>query len=198
MATVSSSTAPSTTYLTSIDMKKVILILVCFSCSNEIIVHTDFDREVEIHRNSTYTWLDDKNIEARNNPFFYNELNDKRVKAAVSKQLTGKGYTFSGTGAELIVHYHIVIENRTAIQTDPYGYNYGLYWTRKEIDTYRYREGTLIIDFMDSRNCNLIWRGTATSILNNEEQITEATIDAAVSKIFASFPASAGKETLTP
>jgi hypothetical protein len=179
-------------------MKKILLVLVCVSCSNEIIVHTDFDRSVEIHRNSTYTWLDNKNIESRNNPFYYNELNDKRVKAAVDRELLSKGYLLSEKPAQLIVHYHIVIENRTSIQTDPYGYNYGLYWTRKQTDVYRYREGTLIVDFMDARNCDLIWRGSATSILDQEELITEGTINEGVAKIFKSFPASVSQDIITP
>ncbi|HWA33528.1 MAG TPA: DUF4136 domain-containing protein [Cyclobacteriaceae bacterium] len=179
-------------------MKKLILLtLVCFSCSRELIVRTDFDKSFEIHRNSTYSWLDNKNIEIRNNPLYYNELNDKRIKDAVNLELSNKGYTLTDNAAELIVHYHIVVENRTAIQTDPYGYNYGIYWTRGQTDVYRYREGTLAIDFMDARNRNLIWRGSATSIIDDDDQITEETINKAVAKIFMSFPVSVKKEIVT-
>lgn len=179
-------------------MKYATIIVICFitACSNEIQVHRDFDRSTEIHRRTTYSWLDKKEIESRNNPLVYNELNDKRIKNAVDVQLEKKGYRFKSEGSELIVHYHIVIDNKTAIYTDPQGYYYNNYWSMKRVDVYRYREGTLIIDFMDSRNCELIWRGWATSIMDNDE-ISETRIRHAIEKIFEQFPVSVSKEMAT-
>jgi hypothetical protein len=180
------------------EVKKILIVLICVSCAPEIVVHTDFDRSIEIHRNTSYAWLNKTGIESRNNPAYMNELTDKRVKTAVDRELSVKGYTRSGDAAQLIVHYHIMIENRTTVATDPYGYHYGSYWMRKRTDVFRYREGTLIIDFMDSRNCNLIWRGSATSVLDEDDMITEKTVNEAIAKIFKAFPFSAAREAVTP
>ncbi len=177
-------------------MKRFLILLICFSCSERIVVRRDFDKSVEIHRSSTYSWLEKKQMEDRNNPLVYNELNDKRVKQAVDEQLLAKGYQLKPEGSELIVHYHIVIDDKTAVYTDPYGYYYNNYWMMRRTDVYRYREGTLIIDFMDSRNCELIWRGWATSILQDDE-VSEAKIREAVQKIFQQFPESAVREAAT-
>jgi hypothetical protein len=138
-----------------------------------------------------------RQIESRNNPIFINELTDKRIKSAVENQLKEKGYVHSESSAQLILHYHIVVENKVSVRTEPLGYSYGRYWLDKELDTYRYNEGTLIIDFMDSRNCDLIWRGWAVSILN-QENISEELISKAVEEIFKKFPLSAAKEVTLP
>lgn len=182
-------------------MKKILALLPLLAlaaCSNELRVFTDFDRDVEIHRLTTYGWLDTKGIESRNNPVLLNELTDKRVKEAVERQINLKGYKPSPAFAEIILHYHIVVENKVSIRTEPYGYNYGRYWLNNEVDTYRYNEGTLIIDFMDSRNCNLLWRGWAVSVIDQQDRISEELINAAVEQIFQKFPMCANKEAQQP
>jgi hypothetical protein len=175
----------------------LIPLFLLFACSNEFRVYTDFDRNVSLQRLTTYDWLPVSQIESRNNPIFINELTDKRIKAAVESQLKEKGYTKVDGSGEMIVHYHIIVENRASIPTEPYGYTYGQYWLDKQFDTHRYDEGTLIIDFMDSRNCDLIWRGWAVSILD-EEAISEDLINRAVAEIFKKFPMSAAKEATMP
>ncbi len=83
-----------------------------FSCSNELRVYTDFDKEVSLQKLTNYDWLAVSQIESKNNPLFFNELTDKRIKTAVEAQLTAKGYVHS-VNAEMIVHYHIIVVNKT-------------------------------------------------------------------------------------
>lgn len=171
-----------------------VLLLPLAACSGQLQVSSDFDRDVEIHRFTTYTWLDAKAIEQRNDPLNYNELTDKRVKLAVDKQLKDKGYGLMPDSAQLIVHYHITVEDRVVIRPEPFGYSYGNYWTENRRSAVRYKEGTLIVDFMDSKNRNLIWRGWAVSVVNEDRMITEEMINHAVTKIFERFPSSIAKE----
>jgi hypothetical protein len=51
---------------------------------------------------------------------------------------------------------------------------------------------------MDSRNCDLIWRGWAVSVLDDDKLITEELVDRAVKEIFKTFPLSAAKEVTLP
>lgn len=163
-----------------------ILLLVIFaSCSDQITVRTDYDRSVKIAEFRTFNWLDKQGIEERNNPLYYNELNDKRIREAVIKQLTGKGYVQDSADPKLKVHYHIVIEDKTQVRSD----TYSPYWIKSERDVYTYREGTLIIDLMDARNEALLWRGWAISALSDKDQMSDELINEAVAKIFGKLPA---------
>lgn len=106
------------------DMKKLSLLIILFTllaCGPSLRIYTDYDRDVNIGKYTSYTWLNPKDIESKNNPLYYNELNDKRIKAAVEEELKTRGYHKSDSAAELVVHYHIVVENLTAVRTDPYG-----------------------------------------------------------------------------
>jgi Domain of unknown function (DUF4136) len=169
-------------------MKKILGIIclsMLLSCSDQITVRTDYDKSVKISTFTTFTWLDKEGIEERNNPLYYNELNDKRIRAAVVEQLTLKGYTQTSEAPKLKVHYHIVIEDKTQVRSD----TYSPYWIKTERDIYTYREGTLIIDLMDGKNEMLLWRGWAVSALSDANQMSDELIRNAVVKIFSKFPA---------
>lgn len=167
----------------------VVFLLVAMGCSPKATIYTDYDRDYNIREYITYAWADDKEIESRNNPLYYNELNDKRIKNAVNNQLKGKGYTLVSENPELLIHYHIVVEDRTEIRTDPYGY-YGPYWMRSRTYSYSYRQGTLIIDLMDAANKNLLWRGWAVSVIDDAYTTDQAEtlIYTAVADIFDRLP----------
>lgn len=176
----------------------LILIVLITGCSNEIIVRTDFDKSVSMQRLTEYSWLGQPDIESRNNPLYYNELNDKRIKEGVNKQLALKGYVLSENEPKMLIHYHIAIEERSVLRMDNLSYGYSRYWLDQREHLVRYSEGTLIIDFMDVTNCNLIWRGWATSILDDSRMMNEDLLQKAIDGIFKRFPDSAVKEAATP
>jgi uncharacterized lipoprotein len=77
-------------------MKKTLgflLIAALAACSDQITVRTDFDKSVKIASYNSFAWLDKEGIEERNNPLYYNELNDRRIREATVAQLNAKGYT---------------------------------------------------------------------------------------------------------
>jgi hypothetical protein len=168
-------------------MKKtlgILMIVALASCSDQITVRTDFDKSVKIATYGSFAWLDKEGIEERNNPLYYNELNDRRIREATVAQLTGKGYTLDPAAPRLKVHYHIVIEDKTQVRSD----TYSPYWIKSERDVYTYREGTLIIDLMDSQNEMLLWRGWAISALSDTDQMSDELIKEAVAKIIEKLP----------
>ncbi len=177
------------------DFDKLYLLVIAWlfvSCGTTSQVFTDYDRTANLNEYQTFGWQPTTNIEARNNPLYYNELNDKRIKTAIAKQLESRDYQFS-EDAEMVIHYHIILEDKTVMRTDPYGY-YGPYWMRTEVSVYEYREGTLIIDFMDADTNSLVWRGWITSFLKNSDPNNmEESIDKAVRMIFAEYPYRASK-----
>ncbi len=167
----------------------VVLAIILLSCSSQIVVRTDYDREINLRQYKSYNWLPTKDIESKNQPLYYNELTDKRIKKAVDLQLVGKSILKDSLTPSLRVHYHIIVDNRASIRPANYGYAYGQYWMRNQMDSYSYREGTLIIDLMDAKTNNLVWRGWASSVLNdNDIDLSETKITEAVFKILQQFP----------
>jgi hypothetical protein len=175
-------------------MKKIIAMVVTLAmlagCSPEIRVHTDHDPEYNLLTYKTFDWSQKTDIESGKNPLYYNELNDKRIKTAVGEQLTKRGYTQADENPDLILHYHIIINDRSVITPEPYGYYYSPYWMRMQTNVYQYTEGTLILDLMDAKTNSLVWRGWAVSAVDmvyTSEQVDHL-IKLAIAKIFRKFP----------
>lgn len=158
------------------------------SCGPTSQVFSDYDKSAHMTEYKTFGWETSLSIESRNNPLYYNELNDKRIKNAVAVQMESHLYKYS-EDPDLSIHYHIIIEDKTVMRTDPYGYYYGPYWMRSEVSIYEYQEGTLIIDLMDAKTDNLVWRGWITNFLKNRDpEKMEESINNAVRQIFAEYP----------
>jgi hypothetical protein len=179
-------------------MKCILLVTIAAllaSCSPQIRVYSDHDPDYQVRKFRTFDWGQKDNIEANMNPLHYNELNDKRIKAALLQELTSRGYSRGELNPDLIIHYHIIVDDQSIVTTEPYGYFYGPYWMRMRTNVYSYREGTLIIDLMDSKTNSLVWRGWATANLNTiTPDQTEEIINRAIAKIFKRFPHSVKNE----
>lgn len=173
-------------------MKRILILFmvaVLAGCSPQIRVFSDYDPDYDLWTYTTFDWGQKVNIEEGKNPLHYNELNDKRIKAAVQEQMTLRGYKLTSEAPDLILHYHIIVDNQSVVTTEPYGYRYGPYWMRMNTNVYSYREGTLILDLMDKKTQNLIWRGWAVTEINGiDPEKVDGLIKTAVFKIFKKFP----------
>lgn len=161
------------------------------ACSPQIRVFSDFDPAFDLRTFNTFDWQQSTNVEQGRNPLHYNELYDKRIKAAVRHELENRRYTFCDLAPELVIHYHVIVDDQSIVAADPFGDQYGPYWTNMRTTVQSYREGTLIIDVMDAATNNLIWRGWAVSEITNgyNGEETEKLISDVVSMIFRKFPA---------
>jgi hypothetical protein len=173
-------------------MKHVLLLsifAVLAGCSPQIGVFSDFDPEYDLSTYKTFDWGQKVKIEEGKNPLHYNELNDKRIKSAVLEQMTMRGYQLTSDNPDLLLHYHIIIDDKSVVKTDPYGYNYGPYWMQMETNVFIYREGTLILDLMEPKSQNLIWRGWAVLDIDQIDpgQLDEI-IKTTIARIFKKYP----------
>ncbi|MBT1686476.1 DUF4136 domain-containing protein [Dawidia soli] len=163
--------------------------LLLLACGPSITTYTDHDPAYDVSGFTTFGWSDKTDVEAGKNPLYYNELNDKRIKGAVEKELTSRGYIHSETHPDRLLHYHIVVDDESVLAPEPYGYFYGPYWMRARMHVYAYREGTLIIDMMDPQTKSLVWRSWATATLDmiSKDKVDDV-IARAVGKMFKGFP----------
>jgi hypothetical protein len=172
-------------------MKNLVSVVLLFAvgCSPQFQVYTDYDPQKDVRSFSKFRWLEVQNVEAGQNPIYYNELNDKRIKSAVADELKTAGYSFDKVNADFIVHYHIMVKDKGVVYTDDLGYCYGKYWMDEQTHLYQYSEGTIIIDIMDAKTNDLIWRGWAVSVLDYETaEGIHKVIKTSIDKIFVEFP----------
>ncbi len=180
-----------------IRLMQLVWVMIIGGCST-LEVQTDYSPTVKFSELRSYAWLDTSSEKFEGLPIIVSQL-DVRIKTVVDDALAGKGYVqVSETEADMLISYHVTTKDKTSvIYTDRYyGYNTG--WVRQgsyydpmqEPVVYDYKEGSLILDVVESKKKNLIWRGVATDELNfsRSPEQRQAKIKEAVEKMLDDFP----------
>jgi len=175
-------------------MKKILTVLfagaLLGSCGPSLRVFSDYDKSLNPGVYKSYSWADLKSIEQKgNDPRYINELTDKRIRNAVDRELAAAGITRVEGKGDMEFHYHIIIDNKTMTVTEPYGSRYSRYLENRRTSVYQYKEGTLLIDMMDAKTNEVVWRGGATDVITEAaSKDPEAAINYAVKEILKKSP----------
>lgn len=157
-------------------------------CSG-ISTDADWDSGYDFAGVSTYAWLE-KAPEGR-----LDGLVESRFYRIADEILASRGFRKTAAGeADVLATYHTGLQSRQ--QYDSYGYGAGSWWSgywngRLTATAVRsYTEATLLIDVVDRKRNQLVWRGSASKTLEDlgdpekrEEQLREA-----VERMLADFP----------
>ena len=121
---------------------------------------------------------------------------DDAARAAIVAQLAAKGLKQVDSGGDLWVAAHPRLSRETQVNTYNTGWGYGYGWygyggmattTVTQIPV-----GTLLIDLVDAKKKELVWRGVASDTLNTDPNRTaedrEKKLRAVASEMFAGYP----------
>ncbi len=147
---------------------------------------TDYKPGTDFAKYRTFSFKETENIR--------NTILVDRIKAAVTAQLTAKGLTQRDENPDLWVVTHPRLSKQTQINTYNTGWGYGWGWrggmgtttsTVEEIPV-----GTLVVDLVDAKANELVWRGTASDTLkeNATPEERDKNLNAAMAKLFENFP----------
>lgn len=171
-----------------------VLVLGCSSVS----VTTDYDHEVNFTTLKTYEWMtvskDALSTNATTN-MFQNSLVDKRFRNAVKSQLDAKGLTESSANPDFLIAYHSGTQDKVNVTN--YGYGYGRWGGYGGgVDVHQYTQGTIILDFVDAKSKQLVWRSVATGALADKPDpaTVEEKINGVVQQMLASYPPVSAKK----
>ena len=112
----------------------------------------------------------------------------EKLRFILEKAKVAKGITKAGRDKpDFLVAFHIGAQNKVDVTT--YGYRYGPRGRRwgRQVNVQRYKEGTLILDFVDDQSRQLVWRGTVVDAVYRPEDLGDK-LNAAVGKILGKYP----------
>jgi hypothetical protein len=140
------------------------LFVACFlpSCSS-ISVTDDYDNTVDFAKLRTWSWL----AGAESGSGAVVTLAESRIRAALENEMAERGYPHAPSGGSFLVSSHAVLEQRIEAGPEPYGYGWRSGYMGSNVMVYD--EGTLIVDFIDPKSKNMIWRGTASAVVDESD-----------------------------
>ena len=160
-------------------------------------VTNDFDHAVNFRAFKTWAWYPQQPKDAEGGPAKgYESFLDKRMRAAVTAEMTAKGLTEVAVNAapDIYVAYSARVEDKQQVSPYyngmgyPYGYGYGGYgYGRGYSPVTQYIAGTVVIDIVDARRKELAWRGTGQAQVN-QNTIDEVETHRIVNGILSTYP----------
>lgn len=163
--------------------------LILTSACSTWTVRTDWDAEAEFNQYSTFAWFErgDRGQRGRAQP---SPLVAKRVERRVVSTLTASGYREAPPRqADFLVTHHTAVREKVAVSH--LGYAYPRRWHRGwgwgATRVHHYREGSLVIDVIDRRNRELVWRGVAQGAFTSPNPSDEK-VQKVVERLLADFP----------
>jgi len=156
------------------------------ACAGKPTVNFAYDHAASFQGLKTYAWFDDPNFQMPGgNSIVDGQFVDKRVRAAVEKELGKQGYTKSESGeADIYVSYST--NPAGVVSQDKFG-RYA-WWSPTYVGGTKYRkEGSLVLDIRDKSH-KLVWRGFKQAILGTNPEALGRDIDDAVDDLLSKFP----------
>jgi len=116
---------------------------------------------------------------ADENPFMH-----KFIEESIETELQNVGFTKVTENPDVYVTYHGSVNTEVQLQSSSFGFSVGSYgmgpWggmsgvaagpthtTTREVQT---KKGTLVVDIVDAKEKQLVWRGTSSGILISDSQ----------------------------
>jgi hypothetical protein len=143
--------------------------LVLVGCAT-IQVSEDFDRRAPFTTYKTFDWMPApaKMPENARAAIDRNPLLGKRIQDITDEILADKGLTLAKESPDILINYYVGFRERIDITGWGYWYGprWGYYWPYLgPYDDYTYTQGTLVLDFVDAKTHELVWRGIADKAL---------------------------------
>lgn len=154
-------------------------------CSAVYDISYDYDRSANFTVLKTYNWLPVPENASMT------ELDIIRIKKAVNAELEAQDLRLTSHSPDFLIDAYIVTKDKVIARSWGYGnYPYLIYRGYGEGYFYQYEEGMFILDFVNPKSKNLIWRGAAKSDLDYAvtPEKRDKLINEAIHKILQNFP----------
>lgn len=158
---------------------------------------------VAVAAGSTYAWAPvDAAARGWADPRVANDIIQERLKTAVDTALAAKGFrqVSDPAQAQLLVAYHVGLQNQTETRVDTFGgggtacgfrgcvHGWGLYGPPSvDVSNINYTQGTVILDLMDRASGKLAWRATSEKRVDQNDA-TQAGLNAIFADMTKSLP----------
>jgi uncharacterized protein DUF4136 len=153
--------------------------------------HSDFTKSFPLQTLKTFEFKDQHRISR--DPLANNDIWANNVRDAIRKDLTDHGLVEATNGhPDFYVAFYVGLRDRYDVNALGYGmpvFHRGFAWwgwpRGYDVWAVPYTESTMIVDVIDARTNQLVWRGYDTDTLNtgNPEKTLDSAVDHVVSKL---------------
>lgn len=153
------------------------------SCGPTVKVAIDYDRSANFSAYKTFS------IYHLTTSLNVNELNAERIWNSIRKEMIKKGYKENDNNPDLVINVASLLKDRKYVSATGNG-PYRPYWGAGSatIQSYDYKDGSLLIHVTDAKKDRLVWEGKGNAEIKKQPKNPDEAINEAVTKIMNAFP----------
>ena len=165
-------------------MLPFLLVIILAGCAS-VKVSSDYDSKADFSKFKTF------NFSKEVDKVTLNDLNRRRLKDAITKEMQAKGFQIAES-PDILVNAFVKGKTKysATANTNYYGgmYYRGFGMSNTYVDVNKSIEGTLFIDVIDVQQKTMVWEGIAEGLVNPRTETREDQINNVVGMIFKNFP----------
>ena len=142
-------------------------------------VNAEFDPEFDFSAYSSYAWRE--GTPARR------EAAERRIRDSVNRELAEAGLRLAEEDADLWVVTHVLVDRHTLRDLRDESY-WEFYKGIKSVDPYDLGRGTVVIDLVDPRLEQIVWRGAVSRAVDKNMKPDSKKIDKAIHSVLKRLP----------
>jgi len=130
-----------------------------------------------------------------NDPMLVNSISNRALRADLVKGLQGRGYVLADN-PDFMVAYYASATQKLDVSYWDYGYSFyprwwggvGPGWGAGDPTVTQYTQGTVIVDVVDPRTKELLWRGSGVATVSDDQAKYEQDLWKTVTAVLEKFP----------
>src|SRR5215475_3650855 len=150
-------------------------------CAAATETKTDYDHSYKLSTLQSFKFAD-QSQRAANDALRSNDLNERRIRSAIQENLAGLGIKENTADPSFIVAFYAGTQKQAQISASGYG---PLRWGAGNIWVNQSLEGTAVVDFIDARTNQVVWRGFVSRTV--EPNKSDENIRKAIKKLIDRF-----------
>ena len=174
--------------------KRIVLVMLFFTNQVFSQITTDYDKSVDFTKFKTFNfigWADNSDEQIT-------DLDKDRILAAFENEFQSRNLVKDSINPDMAVSLYVVVKNKTSVTAyssyyggmgygRSFGYGYGGF-DRVSYSEREYLEGTIIIDFFDEKEKDLIWEGILKKEVKEKAKKREKSIPENIRKLMYKYP----------
>jgi len=170
------------------DTTSFIAFFICgFIACSPVKVRTQSDPKTDFSQYQTWCWLKGCELVYEGPSYLNDSATIEDIGNAIAVEMYNKGYQQVDDGADLLLDFHLVVKEDSAIFARVHEEDLP-FWTDYDEEYYHFLRGSLIIDIIDRSRSQVVWRSNAESYMALYPDIDKKMIDQGVKKALKKFP----------
>ncbi len=170
-------------------MKKIywlLALIIPWSCDS---VKTEFKPGTDFTSYKSFCWLEGCTFFYTGPEYLNKPEVQENIKNAIIENLTRKGLRYDNDTPDLLVDFHVTLEEEVVIryhsqEDEPYYYKTPFL----RADEIKVTHGTLVIHIIDRQRSELIWQSYVEGFMETPPDLSEKNIKAGIEKAMRDFP----------